>query len=68
MKDTIFKIMSEEIKNLGDHCDIDHNEKWIDVNRGDFHLYIQFDEKGNHLESIGMFKDVFQVVDQIKLF
>lgn len=68
MAQTIFQKMSNEFKSLYSTSEINNIEKWIDVKRGDFHLYIQFDEKGNHLESIGVFKDVLQVVDQIKLF
>ena len=56
------------MKEIGNVSEINNIEKWIDVKRGDFHLYIQFDEKGNHLESIGVFEDIVQVVDQKKIF
>ena len=46
----------------------DKSCSWIEMKKGDIQIVIHFDGKGQNIESINAYKDVVQVVDQVKLF
>jgi hypothetical protein len=64
---TFMQKMAIKLMALGD-VEVDNEEKWIVLRFGDKELEIDFDEKGENIESIGAFQDVVEVTGQKKIF
>jgi len=46
----------------------DDSGRWVSLKIKDAELSFSFDMKGENIDSIGLFKDVIQVVDQQKIW
>jgi hypothetical protein len=63
----LFDKLIEELKQHGD-LETNQSEKWVCLKRNKITVSIEFDEKGNHIQKIGVFEDITHVVDQKKIF
>lgn len=69
MRKNLFNRLIEELsESVDSKLESSDEEKWIELHRGDTKISISFDNGGNHIQSIGVYKKIIQVVDEKRIF